>query len=316
MLFGFALLYAATGSLGFGEMAQRLSQHPGATQSALIGSAAVLVFAGIAFKLSLVPFHLWTPDVYQGAPAPVSAFLATVSKGAVFVVMLRWLLDAGLIVNTTLLTGVAVLAALSMLAGNLLALLQQNIKRLLAYSSIAHLGYLSVLVVALAGLADGAFAVEATAYYLTAYTLATLTAFALIGMQRGASDHSEIDTLASLGGLFWRQPLLAVSLAVALLSLAGLPLTAGFIGKFYIFQAAVAAGLWWLIAAMVVGSGIGIFYYLRIIYTMSKPGSPGNDVTYSVGPISGTMVYVILIALILVLGILPQGFIQLLGATF
>ena len=341
-LFGFALIYAATGELGFdgiGAAAMQLSAQaqagaassaanaaaalaPPASSAALSNAAghpvllagAALVIAGLAFKLSAVPFHLWTPDVYEGAPAPVAGFLAAVSKAAVFAALLRWWQFSDLYYFSGLLAAVAVLAAASMLIGNWLAMRQQNLKRLLAYSSIAHMGYL-LIVLAASGAAPGGpeLALEAACYYLAAYTAASLAAFSLVGLlsledggdggallggdalhgsgaeEAGAGGalhpsgdvlhfggaagggNGERDRLADVQGLFWRRPGLALLLTVSLLSLAGIPLTAGFIGKFYLVAAGVDAALWLLLAALVIGSGISIYYYLRVIYAMSSP---------------------------------------------
>ncbi len=316
LLFGFALLYGATGSLEFATIGQRLSSGTTTSSPIILVTAGVFIFSGLAFKLSVVPFHMWTPDVYQGAPAPISGFLATVSKAAIFVAMLRWYLDAGFFNTPALVSGIAVLAIASMLVGNLLALQQQNIKRLLGYSSIAHMGYLLIVVVAGAHNSDRQWVIEVSAYYLLAYMTATLAAFALVGILQSDSDSGECEQIADLTGLFWRQPMLALLLTLAMLSLAGIPLTAGFIGKFYIFQAGIGSALWGLIAALVVGSGIGIFYYLRIVFAMSQPcaedAAHGHGATLSIGR---AVIYV-LIYLMLYLGIFPQSLMDYLSAIY
>ncbi len=316
LLFGFGLLYAATGSLEFSEVGRRISSSAQSGNTVVLVAAGVFIISGLAFKLSVVPFHMWTPDVYEGAPAPVAAFLGTVSKAAVFVALLRWLLEAGYYNYPTLISGLSILAMASMLAGNLLALQQQNIKRLLAYSSVAHFGYILIFVVAAAHSSDHRLLVEASGYYLMAYMAATLAVFALIGILPSRGESHECDQISDLEGLFWRHPLPALLMAIALLSLAGIPLTAGFIGKFYLIQAGIDATLWGLLAALVVGSGIAVFYYLRIVFVMSK--SCTEDGTYVKGEISGAggFAMYVLIYLILYLGIFPQPLMAYLQAIY
>jgi len=272
MLFGMALIFAATGSLAFAAVAT-LAQ-PAAEPYLLLGT--VMLIAGIAFKLSLVPFHMWTPDVYQGAPAPVAGFLAAVSKGAVAAVALRFLLDGGLLSQAWVLGVLGLLAVASMLVGNLLALQQRSLKRLLAYSAIAHIGYLLVPLVAIGG-SDRWLATEAVLLYLAAYVAMTLTAFGIVTVLSGRQVDGDADDLSAYAGLFWRRPVLATSLTVVLLSLAGIPLTVGFIAKFYLFAAGVTAGAWLLLGALVLGSGIGLYYYLRIVFVMTEQAALRGD---------------------------------------
>jgi NADH-quinone oxidoreductase subunit N len=305
ILFGFAILYAATGSLAFPELGARLLALPANDPMLLVGAA--MVFAGLAFKLSVVPFHLWTPDVYAGAPAPITGFLASVGKAAVLLVLLRLFIDADLFRYRILVELTGLMAILSMLAGNLLALLQTNIKRMLAYSSIAHIGYL--LIVFMVSLDEGSrsLAIEAAAYYLVAYTATTIAAFGLLTLISARQAERENVELHHVSGLFWSSPLLAGLMLVALLSLAGIPLTAGFIGKFYIFSAAVSGQNWILLGALIIGSAIGIYYYLRVVYYMSRRpeehhAPPGTNGGLMVGSVS-----CVLIAAILLLGTLPQS---------
>ena len=180
MLFGFALLYALTGSLAFSEMGQQLSQVD--ANNGLLLSGSALILAGLGFKLSLVPFHMWTPDVYQGAPSPVTGYLASVSKAAIFLAMLRWMSEVNLFDVEAVLKGTAFIAIVSMLAGNLLALKQNNIKRMLAYSSIAHIGYLLVIITVAGNPDNRTIALEAAYYYLIAYTATTLAAFGTLAL--------------------------------------------------------------------------------------------------------------------------------------
>jgi NADH-quinone oxidoreductase subunit N len=305
MLFGFALLYAVTGTLAFEAMGRALDGPEASPVVLMVGAA--MVFAGLAFKLSIVPFHLWTPDVYDGAPAPVTGLLASVAKAAVFIALLRLFLDADLFRFSRLVELTGLLAILSMLAGNLLALLQTNLKRLLAYSSIAHVGYLLILMMVCLNVPDRSLAREAAAFYLIAYTVTTLAAFALLTCIGADKEERENVQLQQVSGLFWRQPVLAGLLLVALLSLAGIPLTAGFIGKFYLFGAAVEGGNWVLLGVLIVASGIGIYYYLRVVYYMTRrPDEHGAEVLGDIAPPVRLLCF-FLIATILVIGTLPQS---------
>ena len=268
--------------------------------------ASVMVITGLGFKLSLVPFHLWTPDVYDGAPAPVTGFLASVSKAAVFVVLLRLFLLADLFRYEILIQCMGLIAILSMLAGNLLALLQTGLKRLLAYSSIAHMGYLVIVFMVASTLANRDLAIEAAVFYLVAYTATTLGAFALLAVLAGGDRKRENPELIDISGLLWQRPLLASLMLVAMLSLAGIPLTAGFIAKFYIISAAVSGDHWILLSALVVGSGIGIYYYLRVVYYLTRrPDEHSADHFAPQGRFVGLLACG-LIAGILLLGTLPQ----------
>ena len=303
-LFGFALLYAATGALSFEGLGEALSTTTSGRGMLLI--ASVMVLTGLGFKLSLVPFHLWTPDVYDGAPAPVTGFLASVSKAAVFVVLLRWFLLADLFRYEILIQCMGLIAILSMLAGNLLALLQTGLKRLLAYSSIAHMGYLVIVFMVASTLANRNLAIEAAVFYLVAYTATTLGAFALLAVLAGGDRKRENPELIDISGLLWQRPLLASLMLVAMLSLAGIPLTAGFIAKFYIISAAVSGDHWILLSALVAGSGIGIYYYLRVVYYLTRrPDEHSANPLLPQGGFLGLLACG-LIAGILLLGTLPQ----------
>ena len=307
-LFGFALLYSATGTLGFSAIGQGLGETN--TGQSVLLPAAVMIFAGLAFKLSVVPFHLWTPDVYDGAPAPVTGFLASVAKGAVFVVLLRLFLDADLFRYYRLVEVTGLLAIFSMIMGNLLALLQSNIKRMLAYSSIAHIGYLLIVLMVCTSSANRALAVEAAIYYLVAYTATTIAAFGLLTLISCDPSGRENIQLQQVSGLFWRQPLLACLMLVALLSLAGIPLTAGFIAKFYLVNAAVSGDHWVLLFSLVVGSSIGIYYYLRVIYYMTRRPEEHGAEHDTISDWRGRVLSGLLIASILLLGVAPESLMQ------
>jgi len=253
-----ALIYARLGTMELARIATLLTTT---SNSPLILVGLILIITGIGFKLGVVPFHLWTPDVYEGAPAPVTAFIATVSKGAIFALLLRYFYSSGAQSIRPVLVVFAIIAIASMIIGNLLALLQNNVKRILAYSSIAHMGYLLV-----AFEAGGSMASAAVAFYLVAYFITTLGAFGVITVL--SDSQRDADALADYRGLFWRRPLLASIFTVMLLSLAGIPLTAGFLAKFYIVAAGVSGAAWLLVLVLVTSSVIGLFYYLRILVTM------------------------------------------------
>jgi len=296
LLFGMALIYMDTGSMEFTGIAQKLNPS-----SPLLITGMGIMIVAIGFKLALVPFHLWAADVYQGAPAPVTTFIATVSKIGVFAVLLRFAQTVGLQQYPIATIIFSAIAIISMLVGNLLALQQQNIKRLLAYSSIAHFGYLIV-----AFLPGNKAGVEASAFYLLAYSVTLLAAFGVVTVL--STRQKDADELQTYQGLFWRNPVMALVLTVALLSLAGIPITAGFIGKFYVLTTGVEQGLWFPVVMLVVTSVIGLYYYLRIISTLFA-ASPADIVKHkTLHPFFYTAMYAALIALVLLLfwlGIFP-----------
>jgi NADH-quinone oxidoreductase subunit N len=306
LLFGMALVYAETGTMDFSRLAARTSE-PGL----LLLSGFALIISGIGFKLALVPFHMWTPDVYQGAPAPVAAFIATVSKGAVFALLLRYFLETNAYASHSLFLILTVVAVASMTAGNLLALLQTNLKRLLAYSSIANLGYLLV-----AFLANQELAVPASAFFLTAYFLSILTAFGVITLL--SSEEGDADSLDQYRSLFWRRPWLAAALTAALFSLAGIPLTAGFIGKFSILAAGIGSARWLLVIVLVITSAIGIYYYLRVIVAMfSSPAVAEWEISAPkpMVPWFGGLVIAGLMVLLIWFGVYPSSIMRIIRSA-
>jgi len=258
-LYGIAFVYGLTGTTNLLELSGRLA-HP-AQWTALARVALLLMFVGLAFKLSTVPFQVWTPDVYQGAPAPVTAFLSVGPKAATFAILLR-IFQGGLSsAGSTSFWVIWVSAILTMCLGNLAGLWQNNIKRLLAYSAIAHAGY--VLVGVAAGSNEGTSAVL---FYLTAYALMNVGAFVLIAHLAGNSEAStQIDDYI---GLAYAKPGAAACLTVFLLSLAGFPTTAGFFGKFYLFRAAIHSHLIGLTIVALLNSVVSVYYYLRIVVAM------------------------------------------------
>jgi len=306
LLFGMALVYADLGTMEFARMAQLL---PGTRGDTLLISGMVLIITGIGFKLAVVPFHLWTPDVYEGAPAPVSAFIATVSKGAMFALLLRYFYSAGAFADRHIALIFTIIAIASMIAGNLLALLQNNVKRILAYSSIAHMGYLLV-----AFLVGGEFAVEAVTFYLVAYFVTTLGAFGIISVMSGGDGEPE--QIEDYRGLFWRQPALAGVFTVMLLSLGGIPVTAGFIGKFYIVAAGASSARWALILILVISSVIGLFYYLRVVAAMYATSDREPAAANMPAGFMGRAVLVALTCALLWLGVYPNPVLRMIENVF
>jgi len=262
-LYGVALVYGATGTTHL----DRITSNAAIAASHFLPLGLGLILVGLGFKVAAAPFQIWTPDVYQGAPTPVTALISTGPKAATFAVLLR-------IVGTTrpasgvwfwALWGMAVL---SMFAGNLAALLQSNVKRMLAYSSIAHAGYILVAVAAAASASPDAIpgCIAAAVFYLAAYALMKLGAFLLIAQLSGPGERrQEIDDFAGVGS---RQPVAAACLSVFLLSLLGLPATAGFLAKFYVFGAGLSSHLFWLVVLLAINSVIAAYYYLRLIVVM------------------------------------------------
>ncbi len=302
LLFGFALVYAACGELQFDAIGTALDRLS-ADERAIAWAGLALIWVGLGFKLSLVPFHLWTADVYEGAPAPVSGFLASVSKGLVAVMLLRWVSSVALTQTPMLHLALSVVAVLSIAVGNLGALQQNNVKRVLAYSSIAHTGYLLVPF-----LVGGLVAREAVLVYVTCYTVMTLGCFGAVTILSGPAGEQDADHLYDYRGLFWRRPLVTSVFAPMLLAQAGLPLTAGFLAKMYVLAAAVERHAWWLALAVVAGSAVGLYYYLRLIVVqfLPKPGGMRREGVLSETSVTAGIALLLLIVALLGLGVLPE----------
>jgi NADH-quinone oxidoreductase subunit N len=301
ILFGMALVYAEIGSMEFTQIAARAASPGGCGLPFTSGLAMIIV--GLGFKLSVVPFHLWTPDVYEGAPAPVTAFVSTVSKGAVFAVVLRYFSMVGVPISGPIFVIFTIIAIASMFTGNLLALFQSNVKRILAYSSISHLGYLLVTL-----LASGAMAATAAAFYLSAYFITTLGVFGVVTVL--SEKDRDADSMDDYRGLAWRRPWLAGVFTAMLLSLAGIPLTAGFVGKFYVVAAGIGSGLWLLVIILTVNSALGLYYYLRIIVPLYTRGDEEMTATPRLS-LSGSAVLAGLTVLLVWLGVYPVPLIQM-----
>ncbi|MGF3093551.1 NADH-quinone oxidoreductase subunit NuoN [Cronobacter sakazakii] len=308
LLFGMALVYAQSGSLSFVTLGKSLADNMLSEPLLLAGLGLMIV--GLGFKLSLVPFHLWTPDVYQGAPAPVSTFLATASKIAIFGVVMRLFLYAPVGDSEAVRVVLGVLAFASIIFGNLMALTQTNIKRLLGYSSISHLGY---LLVALIALKSGDMSMETVGVYLAGYLFSSLGAFGVVSLMSSPYRGPDADSLYSYRGLFWHRPILSAVMTVMMLSLAGIPMTLGFIGKFYVLAVGVQSSLWWLTGAVVVGSAIGLYYYLRVAVSLylNAPQQLNRDAPSNWAYSAGGVVVLISALLVLVLGVWPQPLITL-----
>ena len=308
LLFGIALLYAGSGSLAFGPALASLA-HP-AAQTPLAHIGAALLIAGIGFKLALVPFHLWAPDVYQGAPAPVTLFVATASKAAVITALLRLFPPVVIDGDRYLFILFSVLAVASMTAGNLLALGQQNVKRMLAYSSIAHSGYLLV-----AFLSVGIAAYTAILLYLVFYVITNLCAFGVVSLLSGRG--ADADDLDDYAGLSWRKPWFALVLTISILSLLGIPLTAGFIAKFSVVSAGMASMHLALVLALVINTAISAYYYLRIVMAMyiGPEDVSSGQIRHSERrvPVIGACLVSLQAGLLLFIGIAPQYLLQLIG---
>lgn len=270
LLYGIAWIYGVTGSTNLVEIRRVLSAGQVNSMS-LVGVSAALMFVGFAFKISAAPFQVWAPDVYQGAPAPVAAFMSSGPKAAAFAIFIRVYMTAFEPIASRWEGIVWICALLTMIVGNFAALSQNNIKRLLAYSSIAHAGYVLVAVAA-----HSQIGIQAAMFYLASYAFMQIGAFAVVThFARQGERYLEIDQMA---GLAYRQPLTAAMMVIFLLSLIGVPLTAGFFGKFYVFKAALDANLIWLTVLGLLNSAVAAYYYLRIIVVMymHEPG-PSSD---------------------------------------
>ena len=260
LLYGLALIYGAAGATSFEGIAEALSGEVGASDPLLLTGIA-LVVAGLAFKSSVAPFHQWTPDVYQGAPTPITAFMAVATKAAALAIFLRFFDEALISAQVDWGPALSALAVTTILIGNVGAIVQSSLKRILAWSGVAQAGYL------LAGVVVGTrLGIEATAFYLAAYLVMNMAAFAVVISRERVSEHG--DDIRSLEGLGHASPWLAWPMTISMLALAGFPLTVGFFGKFRLIQAAVDGQYEWLGVAIVVGSMISLVYYLRVVAVM------------------------------------------------
>ncbi len=304
-VYGAALIYGATGSTQFNAISAALAG--GTVELNLLYPGIALIVVGFGFKVSLVPFHMWTPDVYQGAPTPVTAFMSAATKAAAFAAFYRTFLIALPSEQAVWGWALAVLAVLTMTLGNLAALRQSSLKRMLAYSSIAHAGYMVV------GLVPGTQpAADAALFYLITYTFMNIGAFAIVIL---LEKQGEMDAVSDrLRGLSRRKPGLALIMSIFMFSLAGVPPFAGFFAKFFIFSSTVAGGWTWLAAIAMLNSAIGAYYYLRIVVNMyfAEPGE--ETVTETHGSIPTMATVYLALAFTVLLGILPALWTNLLAS--
>lgn len=300
-LYGIAFVYGLTGTTNLMALSERLATP--ARWSPLLWVAVILMFVGLAFKVSTVPFQVWTPDVYQGAPAPVTAFLSVGPKAAAFAVLLRIFLGALTSAGEVTFWMIWLSALLTMSVGNLAALFQSNVKRLLAYSSIAHAGYVLVGIAA-----RGTEGTSSVLFYLAAYSLMNIGAFVLIAHLAGTGERW--NHLEDYTGLGYERPGVAACLAVFLLSLAGFPPTAGFFAKFYVFRAAIDSGLIALTIVAVLNSVVSVYYYLRLVVVMYMQEGKTEASTADVPWTLGAALTVSLVG-IFYLGLFPNDFLLL-----
>jgi NADH-quinone oxidoreductase subunit N len=271
LLFGSALVYGATGELGFSA----IREAPAADEPIFLVGLAMIV-AGLAFKASAAPFHRWTPDVYQGAPTAVTAFMSAATKAAALVVTLRILVTAFPEQDEIWTVAVAAIAVASLAVGNLAALAQRDVKRLLAYSSISQAGFMLIAIAA-----DTSLAASSLLYFLVPYGAASLGAFAVVAARERELGRDV--TLDELAGFGWERPLYGVAMWAFVLSFAGLPFTGGFLGKFYVFSAAYEAGWWSLVVIGVVATAVSLYYYLGIVKAMYMRSAPAPAVVVAGG---------------------------------
>lgn len=301
LLYGLSILYMAAGSTNLDRIMTAAPLYPGAPVFTI---AVIMVLLGVGFKLSMVPMHVWTPDVYHGAPTPITGFISVASKAAGFVFAIRLFLYAFKPVDFMWVPLTAVLAFMTMTVGNLVAIPQKNIKRLLAYSTISQAGYL------LMGFtAASSSGISSILFYLLAYTVTNLAAFGVVIAVSQATGSDEID---SYSGLAQRSPVLALTLMLALLSLAGIPPLAGFVGKFYLFYAAMQKGYMWLVIAGALNSTVSLYYYLLVLKRMYifDPSKDYPKINVATGL---KVALIICVAAILILGIMPTGVVDTAG---
>lgn len=295
LLYGIAMIYGSTGSVDLHKIARSIGNGKASEGMALFG--LVLILCGFAFKVALVPFHMWTPDVYEGAPTPVTSFMSAGPKAAGFAALSKILLVGFTAAGYETSTILSILAVLTMTVGNLMALNQTNVKRMLAYSSISHAGY---LVVALLASAHGG--AGAMVFYLLGYTLMNSGVFGVIILLGGEKEKTEFSDFSGLG---FKYPFLSVCLLIFMLSMAGIPLTVGFTGKFFIFQSAVETGYTWLAIVAFLNSVVSVYYYLKlVVYLYMKPIAE-NEAPIETPPFALQLGVVFSLLGVLYLGIFP-----------
>lgn len=299
LLYGASLLYGATGQVGLADLAEATAGGEGGT---ILTLGWVLLLCGLLFKVSAVPFHVWTPDVYVGAPTPVTAFLAVASKAASFAILVRIFYQGlpGLYLDWQWV--LAVVAVLTMVWGNVAALTQKNVKRMLAYSSIAHSGYILVGVLAVSEIG-----LQAVVYYLLAYSFITLGTFGTVILLERKEYAGE--TFEDYSGLAGRSPFLAAMMLVFMLALTGIPLTGGFVGKLFLFMAAIQGGWTWLAVIGVLMSAVSLFYYFRVVVYMYQ-SSASNDTPVPLREPALTGAIILCCLATIALGVWPDPFVE------
>jgi len=303
LLYGMVLLYGATGSIKLSGISAALAR-PEVFANPMVVFGLGLMLVGFGFKVAIVPFHMWTPDVYEGAPTTITAFLSTAPKAAGFGALVRILTEGLGAVSVQWTPVLWVAAALTMTVGNVLAMQQDNIKRMLAYSSIAHAGYILVAVVA-----GGREGLAGVLFYLLAYAFMNTGAFAVLIL--ASTKEKERVTFADFQGWGYVEPVLAIAMFVFMLSLAGIPLTAGFAGKFQIFKTAVDKGLVWLAVIGLLNSVVSIYYYLRIVVAMyMQPAGPASLQERALPSVPVYLAIAASVAAVLYLGVFPATWIE------
>jgi NADH-quinone oxidoreductase subunit N len=308
LLYGIALLYGSTGTTNIQAISKVLSTTGLQSPALVIGMALLVV--GFGFKAALAPFHMWTPDVYEGAPAPITAFMSAGPKAAAFAAFARIFYQALPTLQGDWTAVIWTMAALTMSVGNVIALVQENIKRMLAYSSIAHAGYVLV-----AFLAAGELGISSILYYMLAYTFMNIGAFALITVLGGKGE--ERVRVRDYRGLGYRHPWAAIAMSLFLFSLAGIPPTGGFMGKFYIFSAAVKEGYIGLAVIGVLNSVVSVYYYLRVTVAMYME-DPSGEGEAPKPVFSPALVLAVVISAygVLSLGLFPSGYVAMVKQSF
>jgi NADH-quinone oxidoreductase subunit N len=306
LLYGIVMMYGSVGSTNLEQIIKTIALGE-AGSSLMVWAGAGLLLVGFGFKIAAVPFHMWVPDVYQGAPTPITAFISAGPKAAGFAALLRVFLFSFVTIKVDWTTIVWIMAALTMTTGNIIAIAQSDIKRMLAYSSIAHAGYVLVALVA-----GGETGVSSALFYLLSYTFMNIGAFTVV-ILLGKKDQ-ENTGLDDYSGLAARSPLLAILMSVFMFSLAGFPPTAGFMGKFYVFSAAVKSGFVGLVVIGVLNSLVSVYYYLRVVVIMfmhaPEPEAQRIPIAFGTG-----LVLLISVWGVLHLGILPESLLNLAQAS-
>jgi NADH-quinone oxidoreductase subunit N len=303
LLYGVALLYGVTGTTKIAGIAEFVTAMPDTTSNLMFIAGAMLLLTGFLFKVAAAPFHMWTPDVYQGAPTPITAFMSAGPKAAAFAAFIRVTVIALESIQADITAVFWVLAVLTMTVGNFIALSQKDVKRMLAYSSISHAGY------ALVGLvAWNEVGITGIMFYMLVYTFMNMGAFAvLVLVGKKGEDNLTIDGLSGMG---YKRPVLGVALCIFLFSLMGMPPTAGFAGKFYIFAGAIKAGYIWLAVIGVLNSAVSLYYYLRVMVSMYFKDAE-EDFGWVTMNTATAISIVIALAGVLVMGVIPGPFMEM-----